>query len=124
MQKNVLGTVLRPCSLKPLTGFFRNGCCETDEEDQGEHTACVEVTDEFLEFSRAQGNDLITPEPRFQFPGLKAGDRWCVCAARWVQAYRAGYPAKIVLEASHESLLDHVTLEELKKFAVPLNHQG
>jgi uncharacterized protein (DUF2237 family) len=113
LQKNVLGTPLRTCSREPLTGFFRNGCCETDAEDAGEHTACVKVTAEFLEFQKRAGNDLSTPHPRFGFPGLKPGDSWCVCASRYAQAYRAGIRAPLVLEASHESLLDHLTLEEL-----------
>ncbi len=120
LQKNVLGTVLRPCSLKPVTGFFRNGCCETDEEDVGEHTACIEVTEDFLEFSKAQGNDLSTPNPQFGFVGLKPGDRWCVCAARYADAFAAGKPARIVLEASHSSLLEFISLEDLQKFAAPL----
>lgn len=122
LQKNVLGTALRPCSLKPLTGFFRNGCCETDEEDVGEHTACIEVTEDFLEFSKSQGNDLSTPNPQFGFVGLKPGDRWCVCAARYADAFKAGKPARIVLEASHSSLLEFISLEDLQKFAAPLRN--
>lgn len=118
LQRNVLGTTLRKCSMSPLTGFFRNGCCETDEEDLGEHTVCVEVTAPFLEFSKMRGNDLSTPMPQFQFAGLKPGDKWCVCASRWVEAYEAGSAARIVLEATHESLLDYLPLEELKKWAV------
>ena len=118
LQKNVLGTTLRTCSRTPLTGFFRNGCCETDGEDAGEHTACVQVTEKFLAFSKSAGNDLSTPHPEFGFIGLKPGDQWCVCAARWVEAYRAGAAAPLVLEASHSSLLDHISLDELKKCSV------
>jgi uncharacterized protein (DUF2237 family) len=118
LQKNVLGTPLRTCSRDPLTGFFRNGCCETDGEDAGEHTACVQVTAEFLEFQRAVGNDLSTPRPEFGFPGLKPGNQWCVCAARWVQAHQAGIAAPLVLEATHESLLDYLPLETLRRAAV------
>lgn len=120
LQKNVLGTPLRTCSRDPLTGFFRNGCCETDGEDAGEHTACTDLTEEFLVFSKRVGNDLSTPRPEYGFAGLKPGQRWCVCAARWVEAYRAGVIAPLVLEACHESLLDHISLEELKRCAVPL----
>jgi len=120
LQKNVLGTPLRTCSRDPLTGFFRNGCCETDEEDAGEHTACVRVTPEFLEFQKRVGNDLSTPRPEFGFQGLKPGNQWCVCAARWVQAHQAGIIAPLVLEATHESLLDYLPLETLRLHAVPL----
>ena len=115
LQKNVLGTVLRPCSRNPLTGFFRNGCCETDAEDAGEHTACVHLTEEFLTFSKKMGNDLSTPRPEFGFPGLKPGDQWCVCAGRWFEAYQAGIIGPLVLEATHSSLLDYLPLEELQK---------
>jgi uncharacterized protein (DUF2237 family) len=117
LQKNVLGTVLRTCSRKPLTGFFRNGCCETDSEDAGEHTACVHLTAEFLEFSKKKGNDLSTPRPEYGFSGLNPGDQWCVCAGRWVEAYRAGVIGPLVLEATHSSLLDYLPLEELQKYA-------
>jgi uncharacterized protein (DUF2237 family) len=117
LQKNVLGGVLRPCSRDPLTGFFRNGCFETDAEDAGEHTACVKLTAEFLEFSKRVGNDLSTARPEYDFPGLKPGQQWCVCAGRWVEAYRAGVVAPLLLEATHESLLDYLSLEELKKIA-------
>ena len=118
LQKNVLGTTLRTCSRNPLTGFFRNGCCETDGEDAGEHTACVRVTAPFLEFSKQAGNDLSTPRPEFGFLGLNPGDQWCVCAARWVEAYKAGVIAPLVLEATHESLLDHISLDEVKKIGI------
>jgi uncharacterized protein (DUF2237 family) len=118
IQKNVLGGALRTCSRDPMTGFFRNGCCETDAEDQGEHTACVKLTEQFLQFSKMVGNDLSTPRPEFSFPGLKPGDQWCVCAGRWVEAHRAGIIAPLVLEATHESLLDYMSLEDLKAVAV------
>jgi uncharacterized protein len=118
-QKNVLGTALITCSREPLTGFFRNGCCETDAEDAGEHTVCTEVTEEFLEHSKKMGNDLSTPVPEFGFKGLMPGNRWCVCAARWKQLYDQGIFAPVVLEATHESFLDFISLEELKKYAVP-----
>lgn len=118
LQKNVLGSTLRTCSRNPLTGFFRTGCCETDEEDVGEHTACVRVSAEFLEFSKAKGNDLSTPRPEYGFAGLKPGDQWCVCAGRWFEAYQAGVVGLLVLEATHSSLLDYLSLEELKKCAV------
>ncbi len=118
LQKNVLGTPLRTCSRDPLTGFFRNGCCETDGEDAGEHTACVRVTAKFLDHQKSVGNDLSTPFPQFGFPGLSPGDQWCVCAGRYVQAYRAGIRAPLVLEATHESLLDYLSIEELKAVAI------
>jgi uncharacterized protein (DUF2237 family) len=118
LKKNVFGTALRPCSRDPLTGFFRNGCCETDEEDAGEHTACVLLTEEFLRFSLRAGNDLSTPRPEYDFPGLKPGQQWCVCAGRWIEAAKAGVVAPLVLESTHESLLDYLSLEDLKKFSV------
>lgn len=117
MANNVFGEPLAECSQKPLTGFYRDGFCNTGEEDRGLHTVCAVMTDEFLEFSRAAGNDLITPHPIFRFPGLKAGDRWCLCALRWVEAWRAGKAPLVVLEATHEKTLDFVPLEELVKFA-------
>ncbi|MCE1202802.1 MAG: DUF2237 domain-containing protein [Bacteroidia bacterium] len=117
MANNVFGEPLADCSQKPLTGFYRDGCCNTGEEDRGLHTVCAVMTDEFLEFSRAAGNDLITPQPIFRFPGLKAGDRWCLCALRWVEAWRAGKAPLVVLEATHEKTLDFVPLEELVKYA-------
>jgi uncharacterized protein len=114
MAKNVLGTQLQLCSLEPLTGFTRNGCCDTGPEDMGSHTVCVQVTEEFLAFSKSKGNDLSTPHPEFEFPGLKAGDRWCVCAARWLEASEAGFAPPVILEASHERCLDIVSLADLK----------
>lgn len=118
LQKNVLGTTLRTCSRDPITGFFRTGCCETDAEDAGEHTACVVMSAEFLNVSKEKGNDLITPRLEFGFAGLKPGDQWCVCAGRWFEVYQAGTIGKLVLEACHESLLDYLPLEELRKCAL------
>ncbi|GLR11850.1 DUF2237 domain-containing protein [Chitinimonas viridis] len=117
---NVLGLPLEPCSLKPLTGFFRDGCCNTSPEDVGRHTVCVQLTREFLAFSMARGNDLSTPRPEFEFPGLKPGDRWCVCAARWVEALVEGAAAPIVLAATHEDVLELVSLETLVDYALEL----
>jgi len=111
---NVLGTPLVPCSYDPLTGYFRDGCCNTDENDQGSHVVCAKVTQAFLDFSLQQGNDLVTPRPEHRFRGLKAGDRWCLCALRWKQAYIAGAAPKVVLESTHQRALDFVTLEQLK----------
>src|SRR6202012_4899207 len=99
---NVLGGELKPCSVRPVTGFFRNGCCETSHEDVGMHTVCAVMTAEFLAFSRAAGNDLSTPRPEFGFPGLNPGDRWCVCAARWLEAVELGVSSPVVLAAPHE----------------------
>jgi len=119
IQKNVLGSRLFPCSNDPVTGFFRDGHCHTCEEDSGQHTVCAEVTEEFLAFSKRAGNDLSTPRPVYQFPGLKPGDRWCVCAARWKEAYDAGCAPPVVLRATHERALDVVPIEALQKHAVP-----
>jgi hypothetical protein len=115
--RNVLGTEIEPCSLDPLTGFFRDGCCNTDEHDRGLHVVCTRVTAEFLEFSRARGNDLITARPEFSFPGLKPGDQWCLCAMRWKEAFEAGLAPPVVLQATHERALDVVTLEQLRSRA-------
>ncbi len=115
---NVFGETLISCSADPLTGFYRNGCCDTGPDDHGVHTICVEVTKEFLEFSQACGNDLSTPHPEFGFPGLVPGDRWCLCASRWMEAYHAELAPKVVLEATHEKMLEYITLEELVKFAL------
>lgn len=120
-QLNVLGGPLLPCSEKPLTGFFRDGCCNTSEEDFGSHTVCVVLSDEFLRFSKAVGNDLSTPRPEFDFPGLQAGQRWCLCAARWLQAYQAGMAPRVVLNATNQAALEIVPLSELKRFAIDLN---
>lgn len=121
VQRNVLGGPLGTCSERPLTGFFRDGCCNTSDEDLGRHTVCVVVTAEFLEFSKAAGNDLSTPRPEFDFPGLQPGDRWCLCAARWRQAWEAGAAPRVVLNATNEATLDLVPLEALKACAVDLN---
>lgn len=119
-QRNVLGQPLELCSRDPLTGFYRTGCCETGSEDVGEHTVCVQVTAEFLAFSKSHGNDLGTPVPAAAFPGLLPGDRWCVCAGRWLEAHRAGVAPRIVLASTHESLLDFLPLAELKRYAIDL----
>lgn len=118
MASNVFGEPLILCSTKPLTGFYRDGCCNSGEDDAGVHTVCIIATPEFLEFSYSRGNDLSTPRPEFNFPGLKPGDRWCLCASRWVEAWKAGKAPKVVLEATHERTLDFVELEELVKWAV------
>ena len=116
--KNVWGTPLEPCSNDPITGFYRNGCCDTGREDVGLHIVCVQVTDEFLKFSQRAGNDLSTPVPDFDFPGLQAGDRWCLCVERWQQALEAGVAPPVVLEATHMSTLEFVSLEELREHGV------
>ena len=116
--KNVLGTELGVCGTDPVTGFFRDGCCHTGSDDVGIHTVCVEVTAEFLEFSRSKGNDLIRPNPMFRFPGLQPGDRWCLCAQRWKQAYDAGLAPPVVLESTHIATLEYVDLESLQEHAV------
>lgn len=120
-QKNVFGGPLAACSNNPLTGFFRDGCCSTGPQDHGSHTVCTIMTDEFLAFSKAAGNDLSTPVPEFAFPGLKAGDRWCLCAARWQQAFEAGMAPRVVLAATHERALEIVALKDLKRFAIDLS---
>jgi uncharacterized protein (DUF2237 family) len=117
---NVLGGPLATCSVDPLTGFYRDGCCNTGTEDRGLHVVCVQVTREFLEFAREQGNDLISPAPQFGFPGLEPGDRWCVCAATWRQAYEAGVASPVVLEATHEETLAMIPLGALKEHALDL----
>ncbi len=116
--RNVLGGPLEACSMAPLTGFYRDGCCNTGPEDLGEHTVCCQVNYVFLEFSRAQGNDLSTPRPELGFPGLVPGDRWCVCAARWREAFEAGFAAPVVLAATHEAALDVISLDDLKRYAL------
>ncbi|WP_395674010.1 DUF2237 family protein [Phenylobacterium sp.] len=115
--RNVLGGELKACSTQPLTGFFRNGCCETDHNDFGLHTVCAVMTAEFLAYSRSVGNDLSTPMPEVMFPGLKPGDRWCLCAPRWKEALDAGAAPKVVLEATHEETLAIVPLGVLKDHA-------
>ncbi|MGF1563414.1 MAG: DUF2237 family protein [Geminicoccaceae bacterium] len=118
---NVLGEPLEDCSHDPLTGFFRNGCCATGPQDRGLHVVCAEVTDDFLRFSAARGNDLVTPRPEFGFPGLRAGDRWCLCAARWQEAFDAGCAPKVRLRATHQAALQIIALDDLKRFASDLN---
>ena len=120
-QRNVLGGLLGSCSEKPMTGFFRDGCCNTGDEDAGSHTVCVLLTDDFLEFSKIRGNDLSTPRPGFGFPGLKAGDRWCLCAARWREACQAGKAPRVVLNSTNEACLVIVSLDDLKRHAIDLN---
>jgi hypothetical protein len=118
---NVLGGRLEPCSVEPRTGFYRDGCCNTGPEDLGLHVVCARMTAEFLAFSKAHGNDLSTPVPEFGFPGLKPGDRWCVCAGRWREAFEAGVVAPVVLSATHEEALAVVPLDALKQAALDLN---
>ena len=120
-QLNVLGGPLLPCSDDPVTGFFRDGCCNTSEEDFGSHTVCVILTDEFLDFSKQSGNDLSTPRPEFNFPGLRAGQRWCLCAARWVEAWRAGSAPRVSLNATNQAALEIVPLDLLKQYAIDLH---
>ncbi len=115
--KNVLGGPLQACSFDPLTGYTRTGSCETGPDDPGQHTVCVRVTEEFLAFSLARGNDLVTPQPHWRFAGLKPGDRWCLCAARWLEAWEAGVAPPVVLEATHEAALRVVPLEALRNCA-------
>lgn len=118
---NVLGEPLRPCSADPLTGFFRNGCCDTSDADHGSHTVCAVMTADFLAFSRAAGNDLSTPRPEFGFEGLKPGDQWCLCAARWAQAFDAGKAPKVRLSSTHIRALEVVQLEDLRSRSADLN---
>ncbi len=120
-QVNVLGERLETCSMRPMTGFTRSGCCDFVPFDAGQHTICVQVTEEFLEFSRFRGNDLSTPVPEFEFPGLKPGDRWCLCAARWQEALEFGRAPKVVLRATHRQALEVVTLDDLKRHALDLS---
>lgn len=119
--RNVLGGPLGRCSDQPLTGFYRDGCCNTDAQDLGSHTLCVVVSSAFLEFSKGRGNDLSTPRAEFGFPGLKSGDRWCLCAARWQEALLAGMAPPVLLNACHEQALETVRLDDLKRHALDLN---
>ena len=114
-EKNVLGTDLVPCSYDPLTGYFRDGCCNTDASDSGSHLVCVRVTKEFLLFAHARGNDLITPQHQYRFTGLKPGDRWCLCANRWREALEAGVAPPVILEATHANALEFVPMAQLEK---------
>jgi uncharacterized protein (DUF2237 family) len=115
---NVLGQPLKDCSFDPLTGYFRDGCCKTSSVDTGSHVICARVTQEFLTFSLAQGNDLMTPRPAYQFPGLQPGDQWCLCAMRWKEAFDAGVAPPVVLESTNERALHYVTLEQLQQHAI------
>ena len=112
--KNVLGNPLEQCCTEPMTGFYRDGYCRTGADDKGTHVVAAIVTDEFLRFTKSQGNDLQTPRPELRFPGLKPGDRWCLCASRWSEAEKAGVAPPVVLEATHEKALDYISLEALK----------
>ena len=116
--QNVLGTELKACSYDPLTGFFRDGCCNTDQTDRGSHVVCAVVTEEFLNYSKSRGNDLSTPRPEYRFRGLREGDRWCLCALRWREALSEGIAPQVVLESTHEQALQFVTLAQLKAHAV------
>jgi uncharacterized protein (DUF2237 family) len=118
---NVLGEPLAPCADQPVTGYFRDGSCNTCKEDVGSHTVCVEVSQEFLEFSRFKGNDLTTPIPAHGFPGLRPGDRWCLCAARWAEAYENGRAPKVLLTKTHKRALEIVPLQLLRKYALDIN---
>ena len=120
-EKNVLGGELRACSYAPLTGYFRDGCCATHDTDGVAHLVCVQVTQEFLEFSVSRGNDLVTPRPEMRFRGLKPGDRWCLHVLRWVEAYKAGTAPQVILESTHENVLNYVPLEALKGHALDLH---
>lgn len=115
--RNVLGGPLQPCGIDPVTGFFRNGRCDTSPEDIGSHTVCAVMTEAFLAFSRSRGNDLSTPLPQYGFPGLKPGDRWCLCAPRWQEALEAGQAPPVVLKATHEGALRYCTLDDLRSYA-------
>ncbi len=121
IQKNVFGEKLEECSKDPLTGWFRDGCCNTDENDIGLHTVCLKVNDEFLKWCKEAGNDLITPHPEFGFPGLKNGDRWCVCAGWYAKSLEAGTACPIYLKRTHENTLKLIPIEKLKKFAIDLS---
>jgi len=118
MAQNVLGGDLEPCGTEPLTGFYRDGCCNTGADDLGLHVVCASMTSEFLAFSRAQGNDLVTARPELGFPGLHPGDRWCICVSRWKEALEAGVAPPVVLEATHVAALEWVGIDELRRHAV------
>ena len=117
MEKNVFGEPLQICCNDPMTGYFRDGLCRTISEDKGTHTVCAIMTDDFLNFSASRGNDLITPMPYYQFPGLKEGDKWCLCVSRWIEAEKAGKAPKLILEATHEKTLEYTSLNLLVKYA-------
>ena len=118
MTFNVLGTTLVPCSYDPLTGFYRDGCCNTADDDTGSHVVCVKVSADFLAYSIRRGNDLSTPRPEYRFRGLEPGDRWCLCALRWREAFEAGVAPAVVLESTHERALDFIPLEQLRAHAL------
>jgi uncharacterized protein len=120
LPRNVFGEPLDACSMNPVTGFYRDGCCDTGLEDVGSHTVCVVTTAEFLEFSKSRGNDLSTPLPNHGFAGLKTGDRWCLCAPRWQEALEAGQAPRVVLRATHEAALSYCSLADLKRYAIDL----
>ncbi len=122
IKKNVLGGMLQSCCHSPKTGYFRDGYCRTDDTDFGSHVICAEVTAGFLEFSKSRGNDLITPRPEYNFPGLSPGDRWCLCALRWKEAWEEGLAPAVILEACDEAALRYITLEILKDFAIKPSH--
>ena len=119
-QLNIFNEPLEACSFDPVTGFFRSGCCETSEQDTGSHTVCAIMTEEFLKFSKSKGNDLSTPVPAFDFPGLNSGDRWCLCAARWLEAYEASSAPSIIAKATHRRALEIIPLEVIKEFALDI----
>ena len=119
-QLNIFNEPLEACSFDPVTGFFRSGCCETSEQDTGSHTVCAIMTEEFLKFSKSKGNDLSTPVPEFDFPGLNSGDRWCLCAARWLEAYEAGSAPSIIARATHRRALEIIPMEVMKEFSLDI----
>jgi len=121
VDKNVFGQEIEICSNSPLTGFYRDGCCRTGPDDLGMHVVCIEASEEFLEFSKAMGNDLSTPNPDFEFAGLKPGDRWCLCALRWKEAMESDMAPPVILTSTHESVLEVVSLDDLKKYAIDLS---
>ena len=118
--RNVLGGLLEMCSIQPMTGFYRDGCCDSGPEDVGSHTVCAVMTAEFLAFSKSRGNDLSTPRPEYGFPGLQPGDRWCLCAPRWQEALEANSAPRVVLRATEQGALEFCALEDLKRYAVDL----
>ena len=122
MERNVFGEPLEICCLKPMTGYFRDGSCRTDNEDIGTHTVCAVMTEDFLRFSAQMGNDLSTPIPYYKFPGLKEGDKWCLCVNRWIEAEKAGKAPKLILEATHEKTLEYTKLDLLVKYAFLKNN--
>ena len=117
-QRNVLGTELQPCSYDPMTGYYRTGCCENRGDDPGMHTVCCRLSADFLEYSKSQGNDLTTPMPEYGFAGLSPGDQWCVCAARWQEAFEAGHACGVILESTHMSTLEYIDLADLQAHAI------